>query len=109
MVRRGVASEILPTGKRIDELLPKVLGEIHETHRMRPDLVLIFWPEVLGGRFAALTKAISFQDGILTVRVSNSTLLSLLSQHEKPRLLKKLRERFPQFAFRNICFRMGKV
>ena len=107
MVNYGKNRETQPTGKRISELLPKALSEIHAVFQERPDLVLQAWSDVIGERFAPMTQAISFIDGILKVKVNNSTLLSLLTQHEKPRLLKKLKEKFPHFTFRNIVFRMG--
>lgn len=96
-----------PTGKRLADLLPKVLSQISQMHNLRPDLVISAWPEVIGKRFAAMTQAVSFEGGILTVKVKNSTLLSLLTTHEKPRLLSKFKEKFPQCTFRNIVFRIG--
>lgn len=96
-----------PTGREIRELLPKLLQKLAQTQEKRPDLVLAAWPEIIGERGSALTQAVSFSDGILCVKVRNSTLLSLLSQHEKGRLLRLLKERFPQFEFRNILFRIG--
>ncbi len=83
---------IRPTGKRLADLLPKIMSKIGKMHKVRPDLVVSAWPEVIGKRFAAMTSAVSFVDGILTVKVKNSTLLSVLSQHEKPRLMGKLKE-----------------
>ena len=98
---------IRPTGKRLEDLLPKVLKKLGQVYKMRPDLVVAAWPEVIGKRFAAMTQAVSFQEGILTVKVKNSTLLSLLTSHEKPRLIKKFKEKFPQCTIRNIVFRIG--
>ena len=104
-VRKNKA--IRPTGKRLDELLPKVMKKIGQMHKVRPDLVVSIWPAVIGTRFASMTQAVSFEEGILTVKVKNSTLLSLLEAHEKPRLLNKFKEKFPQVTFRNIVFRIG--
>lgn len=71
----------------------------------RPDLILASWAEIIGPTFAPMTEAISFYDGILTVKVKNSTLYSLLSQHEKNRLLKNLREKFPRTQIKTLHFR----
>ncbi|MES2122727.1 MAG: DUF721 domain-containing protein [Chlamydiota bacterium] len=95
------------TNKRLSDLLPKVLGEIGALHRDRPDLILASWPHIIGEKLAPMTKAVSFENGLLTVKVSNSTLYSLLSQHERGRLLKCLREKFPSVGIKNIHFRIG--
>ena len=78
---------------------PWLIGEMH---RERPDLILASWPEIIGSKLAPMTKAISFEAGILYIKVNISTLYSLLSQHERGRLLKCLRDRFPAVEFKNI-------
>jgi hypothetical protein len=95
------------TNKQIKDLLPKVLDQIGALHRDRPDLILLAWPEIIGAKLAPMTKPVTFEKGILTVKVSNSTLYSLLSQHERARLLQCLRQRFPAVEIKNIYFRMG--
>lgn len=96
-----------PTAKKLKDLLPQVLAEISKSYQERPDLLLAGWPDVIGEKLAPMTQALSFNEGILTVKVKNSTLHSLLVQHEKPKLLKRLRERFPSSGIRNIIFRIG--
>ena len=91
----------------IRNLLPRLLGQIGAMHRERPDLILAAWPQVIGKKLASMTKAVSFDHAVLIVKVSNSTLYSLLAQHEKGRLLKSLREKFPAVVIKNIIFRMG--
>ncbi len=95
------------TNKQMKDLLPKVLNQIGAIHRDRPDLILVAWPQIIGEKLASMTKAMSFEKGILVVKVSNSTLYSLLSQHERSRLLKNLREKFPSVEIKNIHFRIG--
>ena len=102
---KGDGSEL--TNKHLKDLLPKVLGNIGALHRDRPDLILAAWPQIIGEKLMSMTKAISFDKGILYVKVGNSTLYSLLSQHERGRLLKSLREKFPSVEIKNISFRMG--
>lgn len=75
--------------------------------RERPDQILAGWCEIIGSTMAPMTQAISFCDGILLVKVNNSTLYSLLNGPEKPLLTKKLRERFPQVKIHGIRFRLG--
>lgn len=98
---------VRPTGKQIRHLLPEVLAEIGEGFAERPDLVLAAWPEIIGGKLAPMTQAVSFSEGLLTVKVKNSTLLSLLSQHERPKLLKSLQQKFPSITIKGIVFRIG--
>lgn len=96
-----------PTGRSIQNLLPKVLHQIEKIHIERPDLVLAFWPSLVGERIAFMTKAISFKKGILLVTVHNSSLLNLLVQCEKNRLLQTLKKRFPSVTIHDIMFRIG--
>ena len=93
--------------KDIRQLLPGLLNKIGEAHKDRPDLVLAAWPEIIGEKYAKMTQAVSFDANVLTVKVKNSTLHSLLSQHEKTRLLRLLQERFPRVKIVNINFRIG--
>lgn len=93
--------------RHIRQLLPVVMQEIGRRYQDRPDLILASWPAVIGGALAPMTQAVSFCEGVLVVRVNNSTLHSLLSQNDKPRLIKNLRERFPQTLIKTIVFRLG--
>lgn len=95
------------TNKQMKDLLPKVLSQIGAIFRDRPDLILAAWPQIIGEKLAPMAKAVCFEKGILVVKVSNSTLYSLLSQHERGRLLKNLREKFPTVEIKNIHFRVG--
>ena len=95
------------TTRRMSDLLPSVLAGIEKQHQLRPDLILAYWPEVIGKQLAPMTQAISFIDGVLLVRVKNSTLHSLLSQQDKMRVLNSLRKKFPNTYINNIIFRIG--
>jgi len=91
----------------MNELLPAVLSSVFEVHQDRPDLILASWPEIIGQKLATMTNAVSFINGVLTVKVKNSTLYSLLSQHDKPKILKELQQKFPKAKIQNIMFRIG--
>ncbi len=95
------------TSKSLRQLLPSVLRQIGRRHEERPDLILAAWPSLIGERLAPMTKAVSFVDGILTIKVRNSSLLSLLAQHERAKLLKDLRRKFPNAKIHNIRFCIG--
>lgn len=95
------------TNKLMKDLLPKFLNKMGAIHRDRPDLIVAAWPQIIGEKLASMTKAVCFENDILVVKVSNSTLYSLLTQHERGRLLKNLREKFPSVKIKNIHFRIG--
>lgn len=95
------------TTHHIDTLLTSALTRIGEGYKERPDLVLATWPEVIGPQFAAMTQAVSLIEGVLLVKVKNSTLHSLLSQHDKPKILRSLKQKFPSANIQNIVFRIG--
>ena len=98
---------VQPTGKSIDNLLSILLTEISRQAGRQGNEVIEAWGPLLGPKFANLTEATGFQDGVLTVKVKSSTLYSLLCQHEKPRLIAKLKELFPRAGIRDIVFRIG--
>ena len=95
------------TTRSVADLLPGVLAKIGSTHQERPDLIIAVWPEIIGAKLAPMTQAISFVDGVLTVKVKNSTLHSLLNQHDKPRILNSLKQKFPKVLIKNVVFRIG--
>lgn len=97
----------IPTAKHISQVLPRVLQNIGKRYQDRPDLILAAWPQVIGQKLAPMTHAVSFNEGFLVVKVSNSTLYSLLSQNDKPRLIKNLRSKFPQVMIKSIVFQLG--
>jgi Dna[CI] antecedent, DciA len=95
------------TTHRVSDLLSKVLSKIGDSYKDRPDIILASWPDVIGQKLAPMTEAVSFKDGILTVKVKNSTLHSLLTQYDKPRILNSLRHKFPSADVKNVVFRIG--
>lgn len=90
--------------KKMGDLLPELLAEIGKKSRDPREEIFGFWMQLMGEKMAPLTEPISFFDGVLTVKVKSSTLYSLLCQHEKPRLLKQLQEKFP---VKNLVLRVG--
>ncbi len=95
------------TSKNLSHLLPQFLKQVGSIYQNRPDLVIAAWPEVIGLELAKMTRVLSFIDGVLIVTVKNATLFSLLSQNDRPRILKNLREKFPQTSIKTIIFRHG--
>lgn len=95
------------TTRHLNQLMPQVLEKISDKFSDRPDLILAAWPDLIGVRLSPMTQAVSFEEGVLTVKVKNSTLYSLLCQHERPKLVQALREKFPKVLIKTILFRIG--
>jgi hypothetical protein len=92
------------TGKILSEILPEQLKNIREKAGQGGDEIFSFWQEVIGDKIGPMTEAVSFVEGVLVVKVKSSTLYSLLCQHERPRLLKRLQKKF---SIRSLVFRIG--
>jgi len=95
------------TSHTIGSLLPVVLKQVTNIYGERGDLILNAWPDIIGPHLAGMTQATAFDGGVLYVKVRNSTLYSLLAQHDKPRILNKLRQKFPGTNIKTIVFKMG--
>ena len=97
-----------PTGKQISQLLPSVLSAISKKCDDNPQQILSAWRSIVGERIGEMSRAVSYDVGILKVHVGNSTLYSLLVEHEKERLVVAFKKRFPKVAFRDIFFKIGQ-
>ena len=89
------------------QILPQVLEGLKIDYDLQPQRVLDVWPEIIGKKLAPMTKAVFFRKGILTIKVKSSTLYSLLGQHEKQRIIKKLQDKLDKITIRDIVFRIG--
>lgn len=95
------------TSHQLSSIVLKVVSRIEGVYQQRSDLILATWSGIIGDKLAPMTQAVSFIDGVLTVKVKNSTLHSLLERNEKVRLLHLLRKKFPHVEIKNISFRIG--
>ncbi len=71
------------------------------------EVVLATWPEIVGAQFAPMAKAVSFEEGVLTVVVTNASLFSLLAYRDRKRLLQALREKLPNVDIKHLNVRIG--
>lgn len=94
------------TTHRVGDLLAGVLSGINNVYQHRPDLILLAWPQVIGPKLASMTEALSFTEEVLTIKVRNSTLHSLLTR-DKYRILGAVKQKFPKTNIRNIIFRIA--
>jgi hypothetical protein len=90
--------------KQLKELLPQFVADMKAPTRDLLEKIKGEWFLALGEKMGPLTEVVSFVDGILMVKVKSSTLYSLLCQHEKPKLLRLLQQKFP---VRDMKFRVG--
>lgn len=94
------------TTHQMTQLIPQVLSHIDNVYHQQSNLIMDAWPEIIGLKLAHMTRAVSFLEGVLVVKVKNSTLLSLVNQ-DKVHLLRLLREKFPATKIKTIIFRIG--
>jgi predicted nucleic acid-binding Zn ribbon protein len=95
------------TSVSIKDMLPSFLGKLGKNFHERKDLLLASWPDLVGPRIAKMTRVDSLYEGVLYVKVSNSTLHSLLKQSEKSAIIRKIKQRFPKITLTDIKFRIG--
>ena len=88
--------------KKMADLLPQILSDLKPSDCKKQ--IFQYWNELMGEKMSLMALPTSFTDGVLTVKVKNSTFYALLVTHEKQRLLKKLQEKF---SIRNLVFRVG--
>ncbi len=95
------------TNKLLSDLVLKMMDNIQKEMEINPQLVVDTWPSILPDIIAPFTKAISFKDGSLLVRVKNSSLFNTLDQIEKPKLLRDMQEKLPAANIKKIVFKFG--
>ncbi|HSX37220.1 MAG TPA: DUF721 domain-containing protein [Chlamydiales bacterium] len=91
-------------GIKIEEMLPQFLSYLEKRTQVPLEEIAKEWVALLGEKMASLVRVVSFVDGILTVLVKSATFYSLLQMYEKPRLKKKLQEKF---QIKDIVFKIG--
>jgi hypothetical protein len=91
-------------GVKIEELLPDILAGIGRKTEIPREAIFREWALLLGEKMAGMTQPISFENGVLTVALKSSSLYSVLRVHEKPRLLRKLQEKF---QVKDLVFKIG--
>lgn len=83
-----------------------MLQNIDKSYNKRPVEVLNAWPEIVGEKYASMTKALSLENGVLKVKVNSSSLLNILQQYEKGNILQKLQAKFSKEIVSNIAFKI---
>lgn len=96
-----------PTGKELSSLLGAFLSELKVESGSQKEEVFKAWSDIIGTKLAEIAIPISWDKGILTVKVKSSTLYSLFCTKEKGPLMQKLQKALPHVAIKNISFRVG--
>ena len=107
MVKNFKNNRCFSTNKILKNFLPKLLIDIEKNYLKNPNLIINFWPEIIGKKLASMTEVKSFENKVLYVLVKSSTLYSILTLHEKKRLLNLMQEKFSKDVIKNIVFRIG--
>ncbi len=107
MVKNFKSNRCLSTNKVLKDFLPKLLIDIEKNYLRNPNLIMSFWPKVIGKKLASMTEVKSFENKVLYVLVKSSTLYSILKLHEKNRLLNLMQEKFSKDVIKNIVFKIG--
>jgi hypothetical protein len=98
-------NNIIPKHKLMKNVAGSVLKNIEEKLDKDPQKIIDSWPQMIDQKLVSMTKAVSFEKGVLVVKVLSSTLHSLLSTYEKKKILQKLQKKFS--IVQNIIFKIG--
>jgi len=91
----------------VGDTLEKVMRQLGLAERLTEGQILAAWKEIVGDWFALHTCPDRIRDGILYVRVVQSSVHYELDRNWKPKILQKLKSRFGPTRVRDIRFRIG--
>lgn len=95
-----------PTAHPLGGILGKWLHGFEQRVQDRPEKIFAAWNLVVGPRISSMSRPLSFQGGVLTIHVANSTLLSLLAGSEKLRIIQQLKQQH-RLPIKSIRFTRG--
>lgn len=91
----------------VGETLEKVMRQLGLQERLTESQILSAWKEIVGEWFALHTCPERIRDGVLYVRVVQSSVHYELDRNWKPGIIGKLKTRFGAGRVRDIRFRIG--
>jgi predicted nucleic acid-binding Zn ribbon protein len=95
------------TAKPISESLGKLMSSLGLGERLRENEVRRAWKDVVGDFLATHSEPQALRNGVLIVRVLQSTVYFELERMWKREILAKLKQRFGARTVRDIKFRIG--
>jgi predicted nucleic acid-binding Zn ribbon protein len=91
----------------VADTLAGVMRKLGLEERLTESQILAAWKEIVGDWFALHTCPDRIRDGVLFVRVVQSSVHYELDRNCKVRILQKLKARFGPKRIRDIRFRVG--
>ena len=91
----------------IGETLAQVVTTLGLEDRLKEHEVLQAWRDIVGDFIAAHSTPHRLRDGVLYVRVLQSTVHYELDRIWKPQIVQKLKKRFGARTVREVKFRLG--
>ena len=91
----------------VGETLEKVMRQLGLHERLTESQILSAWKDIVGEWFALHTCPDRIRDGVLYVRVVQSSVHYELDRNWKPKIIQKLKARFGASRVRDIRFRVG--
>jgi predicted nucleic acid-binding Zn ribbon protein len=91
----------------VGDSLEKVMRKLGLDERLTEGQILAAWKQIVGDWFALHTCPDRLRDGILYVRVIQSSIHYELDRNCKSRIIQKLKARFGATRIRDIRFRLG--
>jgi predicted nucleic acid-binding Zn ribbon protein len=106
---RGYREKSTPPDRMqaVGEALEKVMRQLGLEERLTESQILSAWKDIVGEWFALHTCPDRIRDGVLYVRVVQSSVHYELDRNCKARIIQKLKARFGAKRVRDIRFRIG--
>jgi len=106
---RGYREKPAPADRTrtVGETLEKVMRQLGLQERLTEVQILSAWKEIVGEWFALHTCPDRIRDGVLFVRVIQSSVYYELDRNWRPKIVQKLKARFGANRVRDIRFRIG--
>ncbi len=106
---RGYAETAPPPdrSRAVGQTIEEVMRQLGLEERVTEFQILSAWKEIVGEWFALHTCPERIRDGVLYVRVVQSSVHIELDRNWKPTIVKKLKARFGAGRVRDIRFRIG--
>jgi len=106
---RGYREKTSPPDRAqaVGETLEAVMRKLGLAERLTEGQILGAWKEIVGDWFALHTCPERIRDGVLYVRVIQSSVHYELDRNCKARIIQKLKARFGASRVRDIRFRVG--
>lgn len=102
-MKRGF--EEFPAGKRASFLLPNILKGIQKSRDKKFGEIERIWQEIVGEKYASMTKLVKVDKDILTIKVFSTPLYAILCTQEKGRLEKEMQKKVSFLKVKSIVFR----